>query len=773
MAHTLALLACATLLSLSLPCTTLHAQDTASASDTLHYGNFDVSQYLIHRWYTSPDKAPFFTNDKSRWLQGWSIEGSWNPLLQLHPSFTDGRLPYLSATAAITRDLGKSDALRLSYGFTRSDNPFPGNGIKTSNDRHHLSLDYLWNLSNHWFGYDPSRSYEWLFVIGGQVGRVYNRGNAPKNYIGGQVGLQVRKTLSPHISLFAEPYYYATTTDFDYARNCVNLDDGIGIKVGFISRLTAPLRINRWMPDNSGHSAIDNWYVQMLLGLNNPFGKNWHFYDLVASDYNVNLNIGRWVSPAWGFQTGFVDRQLLNDDKGSHKTFHTRRQTYLRAEGVLNIPAVFDAVSWGRFDPVVSAGVEIGLDREYSGKSYVTMSRKDHIFPGITSALQLKYYVNANTALIGEERVDFYRPRYGAFTTSLGIEFYRSYYNRYNVRNRQSHTDIPYLTDNNWFIEGGVGFSKSSNQRYNDWIVAPEASIALGYRFDELSSVRVKDYLQHVSGEQQNTDVQTDNQLALDYLLDVTNFWLGADAQRRFTLRAFAGAVYSAKGLSPMKRVKTQHSFAIEYGLQPSIRISPNAEIFAEPRYLYRLGDFNRWNFSAGLAYTFEKRGEYVASTDETQHHYYIQALVGSQIASRFTFHPQGFHPMGDVVFGYNLGRVMAVQGGLFWQEFGTYKTLDDNQSLGARVEAVADVMRMLWTDSHAQGWAWTLQAGYDFGANYTDKRSQFGPTVATQMRRRFGKSPYWFALQGRLQSFSYGNTMAVWSLQGGLHYEF
>jgi hypothetical protein len=742
----------------------------------------DVPSVLIRNWYTSPDKKPFFS-DRNRLLQGWSVVGFWSPQYPFTPSKYSS-FEAKGVGAGIIKDFGKSHALRLSGSYFGGDIPASSSEL----ERYMGSLDYLWNFTNTWFGFNPGRSLEYLLVAGGSFGVVKSEGRTSHNVWQGQLGLQVRKTLSPHLSAFVEPYYYVSDPDYDYYQNGADFDDGIGVRTGLLVRVTGPLRETPWFAAWSRPVWYDNLYVQNLLGFN--FAKEKGLTDRHdISEYHFNLNVGHWVSPAWGYQVGFADRQLL------FKRNNNRRQTFGRLEGVLNVATLWDQISVKRLGMTLSGGAELGYERKYSSSNGRTWDREDGFFSAMTGAAQLKYYINSNTALVAEGRYSSAGDGASVITPSVGLEYYRSRHDRYGFWRRSAQLrqeeerkqgEGGNLFLNNWnvFFETAFGMDRASNiSRYNVLDLAPSAELGLGLRLNDLHSVRLKEHVVYHKAESGGYP-QFQSETSLDYLFDVTNFWMGLDQYRRFTLRPFVGAVYSISKLSssPYSKDDPLHSFAFDFGFQNSFRLNSNTEIFIEPRYLYALDDFNQWNLSAGIGYTIERRSQVrhliKKGIPDNPPHFYIQVLGGMQIGTGESF-TRSTVPSGlfNLTFGRSFSRNLGIQATLFQQNASPNDESMIHRLYGIRGEVVADALGMLWTRSHEQGWVWTLQGGGEFTYNTFADCPYSGLTGATQLRRRIGRTPFWATVESRIQvHFAKAGKMRgkapIWSAAAGIHYE-
>ena len=267
-------------------------------------------------------------------------------------------------------------------------------------------------------------------------------------------------------------------------------------------------------------------------------------------------------------------------------------------------------------------------------------------------------------------------------------------------------------------------------------------------------------------------------------MFDLTNFWMGLDQYRRFTLRPFAGAVYSISKFSssPFSKEDPLHSFGFDFGFQNSFRLNANTELFIEPRYLYALDDFNQWNLTAGIGYTIERRREMrhliQKGVPDNPPHFYIQTLGGFQIGTGETFTRSNvFSGLFNLTFGRSFARNLAIQTTLFQQNATPNDKKLVHRLYGIRGEFVTDLLGMLWTHSHEQGWVWTLQGGGELTYNTFVNYPYVGVTGATQLRRRLGRTPFWATIEGRIQAhFAKAGKIKgkapIWTGAAGIHYE-
>jgi len=763
-----------------------------------------VPQYLIRRWYTSPDVEPFHPHRYGNALRGISLVGYYSPQIELSPTNANRSFVPISFGIGVLKDFNKSHALRIAANYVRADYPAPFTDESVHNyTRYGLSADYLINLSNHWFGYNPARSLETLIsmgVTGGVAVADQDRADS-EAFLQGQFGIQVRKTLSPRLSLFVEPYYYVATDKYDFYSNYADFDDGVGVKAGLQMRLTPPYRQTPWFPEYQGAKWYDNLYLQNLVGVNIGWVDGQKRATVGLDDYNFSLAVGHWIAPSYGFRAAVSDLQLLTT-RNDGKVDNNYRHLTLRGEGVLNLLSLFDRVSLGRVGVDLSGGAELSFARQYSLASGVSKLKQspsllEEMKFGVTGAAQVHYFLSNRFALVGEGRVSIFGRHDGMITPSLGFEYYTSNYPRYHAWTKKGNEKLKarlgesftfrgkevdplattyQLCRHNLFVEVGAGAQVMSNSALSTYEAAPTADFAIGYRFNQLHAVRFREHMAAYY-RAKHYGTSADSHHALDYMFDLTNFVFGPEPNRRYSLRPFVGGVYSLNHINKQKK-GGEHEFGAEFGLQNVLQLNSNVGLYVEPRYMYQFSDANRWNLSAGITYTIEHpyQRPYLLGCGATSglgenSHLYAQVLGSIETNRGIARKSTPAYTGADVTVGHTFGRVFALQGTLF----STVASLNEygkDYSYGIRGEFVGDILRAFWPSSHEQGWAFTGQVGWDYSRSVNSYRSLHGPTAATQIRRRLFNTPLWLVLQGRFQSTSNRYPLAKWSAQAGLHYE-
>lgn len=476
------------------------------------------------------------------------------------------------------KSLNAYHAIRLQYDFAQM-----ALTDESVSARHQLGMDYLWDLSNYFYGYNESRPWSLSYVAGLDFGLNGESALLSKFYGGIHTGLQVRANLSPRTYFYIEPRISAYSNNNPNDWHKVNVDGSVLVGLG--ARITSPYESLQWKyntPDSLS-SWKDNYFLQMSLGA----------YDGISDiangmsqwGPNFNLAVGRWINPKLALRTSLYSEQLnsQNDSK----------RLGVMAEGVLNIPQLFN-FSMGRFGAEVSTGIRYDI---------VAPSNSHW---GGTSALQLKYFVNQQFALFAEGRYSSIHNKeangYEDFANvNLGLELYRANFNRYTARN-MGMGDVSF--NSNYFVSASYGqMFPYQLQGSGDLLSALSNTygVALGYNFNDYNALRLKvdmtDFKSAGAGARQWTTFSP------QYMLYLSNLWMGNNTHR-FSLRPYAGPVMSLTEAD-------YFGFGLEVGMPVAWRLNPHFELFVEPTYRYMAGEALRANeaykgllsMSGGISY--------------------------------------------------------------------------------------------------------------------------------------------------------------------------
>ncbi len=560
---------------------------------------FRVTDYMMSGNYRYPDKVPFVLD---HWWKGLSVSTYWYPKL-INFQYDYEGIETSGFGLALTKGFNKSNALRLGFAY--------------NHDRMELMADYQWNLTNYWKGFDPKRRFEWLATVGLLGGMVKYEGDYRRFY-GGQVGLQLRHTLSPWVSLYVEPQYKAVSPLYDGYYELSNIvDDGLAVQVGVITRLSGPLReggygtavangaksfgrgmvkTGRWMSGVSGkvffghgmkvnrNNSLHRWYVELLGGTQLRVGEH-ALGKLKLYEADFEMNLGMRLNSLLAVQVGaFGERMDL-----TQRSEHPEQVFGYRAE------LTFDPLRfvWHKAEEkgwawIVGGGMEGGRIEMWNHVPNLNLER----FIEPTMHTQLRRRLIGQTWLVLQGRwqmidVDNDHLQLMAFA---GVH-------QNLVGRKSSHRRTPVWRKGFW-LAGSWGAWDMRNSLVR---------VSFGYDFNDVHSVRLEYSYSHVDSHNILFFKKTYlNLFGLDYMMNVRNVFLGYDPKRRLNVYLFAGynmAVHEARGDESFLHAHTY--VGMEGGAQIEVRILPWLSAFVEEKTTFLSGDpFLTNDFTQGFGMT-------------------------------------------------------------------------------------------------------------------------------------------------------------------------
>ena len=280
-------------------------------------------------------------------------------------------------------------------------------------------LDYLFNLSAYFDGYDPTRLFEVSTVLGVGGQGSHLRRNAGWKLSGeGHVGLQLKFYTGPQGSITLEPYIGIGTDQGDISedRNWRKYDFFYGAGLSYVYYLDRNLtpRSRRRLID--GRSEADRlredsvlqswqqpWFVELAAG---P-----HFMDApevgrgASLGHETALSVGKWLSPVIGARLTASVRSATwgerteSSPSPSYATSYTRRLH--KAYGGVRLDALFNPLGFARnfewdkpFGFYVFLGGELGRIVRYGDTERLNCyawaySAGAHLWARIDDGLQL------------------------------------------------------------------------------------------------------------------------------------------------------------------------------------------------------------------------------------------------------------------------------------------------------------------------------------------------------------------------------------------------
>jgi hypothetical protein len=576
------------------------ATDNASEEErTMALTPFRVTDYMMSGNYRYPDKVPFALD---HWWKGLSVSTYWYPKI-INFQYDYKGVETSGFGLALTKDFNKSSALRLGFAY--------------NHDRMEVIADYQWNLSNYWKGYDSKRRFEWLATVGLIGGVVKYEGDYRKFY-GGQVGLQLRHTLSPWVSLYVEPQYKAVSPLYDGYYELGNIvDDGMAVHVGVITRLSGPLRYGgygtavangakafgrgmvktgRWMSGVSGkvffghgmkvnrNNSLHRWYVELLGGTQLRVGEH-ALVKLKLYEADFEMNLGMRLNSLLAVQVGaFGERLDLTQRSG-----HPEQVFGYRAE------LTFDPLRfvWHKAEEkgwawIVGGGMEGGRIEMWNHVPGLNLER--YIEPTMHTQLRRRLFGQTWLVLQGRWQMIDVDDDHLQMMAFAGVH-------QNLVGRESSHRRSPAWWKGFW-LAGSWGAWDMRNSLVR---------ASLGYDFNDVHGVRLEYSYSHVDSHNILFFKKTYlNLFGLDYMMNVRNVFLGYDPKRRLNVYLFAGynmAVHQALG---DKSIWHAHTYVgMEGGAQLEVKILSWLSAFAEEKTTFLSGDpFLTNDFTQGFGMT-------------------------------------------------------------------------------------------------------------------------------------------------------------------------
>ncbi len=579
--------------------TTLTDENTSDEGQTRASVPFRVTDYMMSGNYRYPDKVPYVLD---HWWKGLSVSTYWYPKI-INFQYDYEGIETSGFGLALTKDFNKSNALRLGFAY--------------NHDRMELMADYQWNLSNYWRGYDPKRRFEWLATVGLVGGMAKYEGDYRRFY-GGQVGLQLRHTLSPWVSLYVEPQYKAVSPLYDGYWELGNIvDDGLAVQVGVVTRLTGPLReggygtavangakafgrsmvkTGRWISGVGGkfflghgmkvnrNSSLHRWYVELLGGTQLRDGEH-KLGKLKLYQADFEMNLGMRLNSLLALQVGAFEERLDLTQRSNHP-----EQVYgYRAE------LTFDPLRfvWHKAEEkgwawTVGGGIEGGRVEMWNHVPGLNLER--YIEPTMHTQLRRRLFGQTWLVLQGRWQMIDVDDDHLQMMAFAGVH-------QNLVGRKSSHRRTP-----SWWKGFWLAGSWGAWDMRNSLVRA-----SLGYDFNDVHSVRLDYSYSHVDSHNIVFFKKTYlNLFSLDYMMNIRNAFLGYDPQRRLNVYLFAGynmAVHQELGDESFWHAHTY--VGMEGGAQLELKILPWLSTFAEEKTTFLSGDpFVTNDFTQGLGMT-------------------------------------------------------------------------------------------------------------------------------------------------------------------------
>lgn len=502
-----------------------------------------------------------------------------------------------------------------------------------------LTADYLLNLTNFGWGYNPARRWDISFFAGGGA---YVASMKATNELtwAGNTGLIAAMRLNPATSLFIEPRLSIYGDPINHFTTWRGYDLAAAISAGFTYTMV-PIAARHTPSEWSKGRFTDNSFVE--LGMGTLMGVNRNREGSLGSALGMSgrIALGKWFNPVNGLRLSL---------EGTAMPYRGRGDLYLAKIGADYLLSL-DALAYGydanqRFGINLVAGVE--LARPIKNAHLVDYNWLPGARAGFQGVWQLtsqsSFYIEP---LIALNRMNADRNYNTQLQLSAGFIYHRR---AAELRSNERFSDKGLL--DNLFVSAGAGIQSALFERNSGKImIQPIAQFGVGKWFTPELGMRLNARA-GVLGEMNARNQLRRTKLfggGVDLLVDLSNLFNGYDPGRAWKLIALGGGegLYNTgedKGLKP-------GAYA---GLQGVWQANSQFALFIEPRMgaykgLVRSGRSYDpvGTLSAGLTYSFRpydrsyNSGEY-DTHDRSKYFIYLAGGVASQLNTKLRYYGAG-----------------------------------------------------------------------------------------------------------------------------------
>lgn len=542
-----------------------------------------------------------------------------------------GMVSNASANAYLGYHLTPIHSLRLSGSYIK----YNFNGNNKSAKSLGVGIDYLVNLSNFAWGYDPSRVFEVSTVVG--IGARYSRAALPSKINPyAHIGLNADVYISKYASLFFEPYIGAQRQMSSVLNNPSR--EKWNLMYGFSTGLQVSLE-NRTDYFSEADSIYKKIFLDTSIGVVSS-GRSGGILNRLGVGYQAAL--GLWINPMIGLRVGahgesfYWTSRIRNKNKVPVRYSHNQVLVGGRAELMLD-PLNFskkwrEAPEGHDFDLNLLLGGELGW--ELKNGLYGESIRRSHAYYyGITSALQALYRIDKGTYIYIEPRYqaiyyndkksEGWSPSDHIASINVGSRVYLT--KPFSFKRPQGayiphwwvaidagalkYYNAPRVTKGGLGLNPTIGFAAGYD-------LSPWASFRAQLAYQRLYNVHTARYSGYAGSQKRYGEGLWESSydamdLRLSYMLNLNNLLQGYDAGRRFNLWWTVGPslsyifnqsdtwVEGQKNVLPdLKHIELSNSR--EGKISPGINTSIMAALRVAPQYDVTVEAMGQYNFIQG-----------------------------------------------------------------------------------------------------------------------------------------------------------------------------
>lgn len=542
-----------------------------------------------------------------------------------------GMVSNASANAYLGYHLTPIHSLRLSGSYIKYNFNVNNKSAKSLG----VGIDYLVNLSNFAWGYDPSRVFEVSTVVG--IGARYSRAALPSKINPyAHIGLNADVYISKYASLFFEPYIGAQRQMSTVLNNPSR--EKWNLMYGFSTGLQVSLE-NRTDYFSEADSIYKKIFLDTSIGVVSS-GRSGGILNRLGVGYQAAL--GLWINPMIGLRVGahgesfYWTSRIRNKNNVPVRYSHNQVLVGGRAELMLD-PLNFskkwrEAPEGHDFDLNLLLGGELGW--ELKNGLYGESIRRSHAYYyGITSALQALYRIDKGTYIYIEPRYqaiyyndkksEGWSPSDHIASINVGSRVYLT--KPFSFKRPQGayiphwwvaidagalkYYNAPRVTKSGLGLNPTIGFAAGYD-------LSPWASFRAQLAYQRLYNVHTARYSGYAASQKRYGEGLWESSydamdLRLSYMLNLNNLLQGYDAGRRFNLWWTVGPslsyifnqsdtwVEGQKNVLPdLKHIELSNSR--EGKISPGINTSIMASLRVAPQYDVTVEAMGQYNFIQG-----------------------------------------------------------------------------------------------------------------------------------------------------------------------------
>ena len=598
-----------------------------------------------------------------------------------------------------------------------------------------IGLDYMWNATNTFHGYDPNRRAELITTLGANYNKLSGRG--------GFIGLNASVKglfhiddmwsiyVEPQIRMYKDSYVDGTTPVFG---NDLIASLMAGVQLNTFGRTEQTFDRGTYDVD-AKHS-----FVSGALGVTSN-ANELPYPDMYG--FAGRFSFGHWFSPfaAW---RGNISALYTDTDNYRHYA-----KFMLGADLLANVTAMAFGHNPDRFFSTnVVGGFNLGYDYRPSTHKFI---------PDVHAGLQFAFRLNKEIELYVEPQLAYQFRRPVEFMSNL-MKFQPAVYFGMNYLfggekgsatfhkvERPQHKQYVsgaigtgLNTQNFSFVEGAKRLTFAADVNYGLW-------------FNGISGIRVG--LSNTTIRLDNTSNKNLTSLHADYMVNLLALTTGERTDdKRFQMVAFAGLAGNTCGGADYSRT---FGGGIEAGMQFGVNLTPEFEVFAEPSVQVMTSSImdkgwrpaeadvkllvgTKYNFSFSPTSIMLDRGTY----DADDSHSFVSLAMGATANANERRYPDMYGFMARFSFGHWFNPFVGWRGNIAALHNNNEKNYGHYAKAMIGADAITDLHALCFGYKADRLFSTRLFGGLNFGVDYRPGKTKINPDVHAGLQFAFRVTP-------------------------------